>query len=108
MAVNLEHSCSEAKSPKKSTAKKKKSTTKRTNKAKPVNLKLSNTVTKDRKEKRKLTILPDKSIDDEEASLIAAEVFHDAHNLILFLNIDIICLQIKILCDNLTIFIVTM
>ena len=76
MAVNLEHSCSKAKSPKKSVANKKKSTTKKT-KAKPINLKASNTVTKDRRKKKKLTILPDTSIDDEEASLI--EVFDVGH-----------------------------
>ena len=79
LAVNLE-SCSEAKSPEKSTSNKKKSTTKIT-KAKPTDLKLSNTVTKDKKKKRKLTILPDTSIDDKEASLI--EVFDVGHKLII-------------------------
>lgn len=78
LAVNLE-SCSEAKSPEKSTSNKKKSTTK-TTKAKPTDLKLSNTVTKDKK-KRKLTVLPDTSIDDEEASL--TEVFDVGHKLII-------------------------
>ena len=79
LAVNLE-SCSEAKSPEKSTSNKKKSTTK-TTKATPTDLKLSNTVTKDKKKKRKLTILPDTSIDDEEASLI--EVFDVGNKLII-------------------------
>ena len=72
LAVNVEHSCSEAKS----TSKQKMSTTKST-KTKPINFKSSKTVTKDRKKKRKLTILPDTSIDDQEASLI--EVFDVGH-----------------------------
>ena len=82
LAVNLE-SCSEAKSPEKSTSNKKKSTT-RTTKAKPTDLKLSNTVTKDKKKKRKLTVLPDTSIDDEEASL--TEVFDVGHKLIIIVS----------------------
>jgi len=75
LAVNLQHSCSKAKSPKKSTSNKKSTTM--TTKAKSINFKSSNTATKDRKKKRKLTILPDTSADDEEASLI--EVFDVGH-----------------------------
>lgn len=84
LAVNLE-SCSEAKSPEKSTSNKKKSTTK-TTKAKLTDSKLSNTVTKDKKKKRKLTILSDTSIDDDEASLI--EVFDVGHKLLLFFDTE--------------------